>query len=106
MQPLASRLVTIQEYSAELTILWPESIRDLSLRYMSDQVVHVIEVARGSVAERSGIEAGDFIIAINDRITSGVDDVHRLLSIAPLDLPLDLTLVRGRTRFKVRISWN
>jgi S1-C subfamily serine protease len=78
-------------------------VREFDL--LSDQVVHVIEVARDSVAEQSGIEASDFIIAINDRITSGVDDLHRLLSLAPIDATLDLTIILRHKKLDIRISW-
>jgi S1-C subfamily serine protease len=79
-------------------------VREFDL--LSDQVVHVVEVAQNSVAEQSGIEAGDFLVSINDRIISGVDDIHRLLSMAPLEMPLDLTLFRRGRKFEARISWN
>ena len=65
---------------------------------LSDQVVQVIEVAPNSVAERNGIQSGDFIVPVNDHITSGVDDIHRLLSLVPHEVPLDVTLIRGREK--------
>lgn len=77
-------------------------VRELDL--FSDQVVHVVEVAPSSVADRSGIRQGDSIVAINDRIISGIDDVHRLLALAPPEMPLDVTIVRGRDKFELRMS--
>lgn len=76
-------------------------VRELDL--LSDQAVRVVEVEPGSVAARSGIQADDLIVAINDRITASVDDIHRLLAKAGLDAPVDLTLVRGKRRIEQRL---
>jgi S1-C subfamily serine protease len=68
------------------------------LDLLSDQVVEVADVAAGSVAEAAGIATGDYLIAINDRLITSVDDVHRLLSTLPLSLPLEITLIRDGER--------
>lgn len=72
---------------------------------LADSAVEVIEVSRGGVACESGIEQGDIIVAMNDRITSGVDDIHRLLALAKIDSPLDVLVIRGRKKVEVRINW-
>ena len=71
-------------------------IRQLDL--LSDQVVEVIEVINGSVAHTAGIRAGDFIVAINDRIIANVDDVHRILSAFPMSTPLEVMIVRNGSK--------
>ena len=59
-----------------------------------------------SVAARSGLEPGDLIVAINDRIITSVDDIHRLLAM-PLDnAKFDVTLIRGRRKWDVRLVWS
>ena len=78
-------------------------VREFDL--LSDQVVEVIQVTPNSAAEKNGIQAGDLIVAINDRLMSGVDDVHRLLSSASVDQPLDVTIIRGDRKFDVAIRW-
>lgn len=80
------------------------AVREFDL--WSEQVVQVVEVAANGVAAQSGLQAGDLIVAINDRITASVDDVHRLLTLAPPAVPLDVTLIRGRDKFELRISWD
>ena len=71
-------------------------IRQLDL--LSDQVVEVIDVINGSVAHSAGIRAGDFIVAINDRIIANVDDVHRILSVFPMSTSLEVTIVRNGSK--------
>ena len=56
-------------------------VRELDL--LSDQVVQVMEVVDGSAAERAGIQVGDLIVDINDRIIANIDDVHRILTFSP-----------------------
>ncbi len=72
-------------------------LRDDILRHdlLSDQAAEVVEVERGGDAEKCGINPGDIIVAINDRIVSGIDEIHRLLSTLPPDIPLTVTLIRG-----------
>lgn len=72
---------------------------------LSDQVVQVVEVAAGSVAERSGIRPADLIVALNDRIASSVDDIHRFLSLLPANAALEANLIRGSSRMDVSIKW-
>ncbi|EAQ80085.1 S1C family serine protease [Blastopirellula marina] len=72
---------------------------------LSDQVVEVVDVAAGGVARQSGVRTGDLIVAINDRITASVDDIHRLLAVVPHDLPLVLTLIRGDRKLELAIAW-
>ena len=61
---------------------------------LADQAVQVLEVLPGSPAHWAGIEAGDVITALNDRLISNIDDLHRLLSAVPLDRSFELTVVR------------
>ncbi len=70
---------------------------------LSDQVVRVVEVAPDSVAESNGIMEDDLIVAINDRITASVDDIHRLLALAKPDTQLDLTIVRGDQKLAIQL---
>ncbi|CAN5255903.1 trypsin-like peptidase domain-containing protein [soil metagenome] len=76
-------------------------VHDLDL--LSDQVVAVVEVASGGLAEKAGIRAEDLIIAINDRVVASVDDVHRLLATFPISMPLEVTCIRDSERRSVEI---
>lgn len=68
-------------------------VRELDL--LTDQAVEVIEVQPQGPAGRSGVRGGDLIVALNDRIVSSVDELHRLLSRIPAEAQLELTVVRG-----------
>jgi S1-C subfamily serine protease len=66
-----------------------------ALDLLSDAAVEVVEVAAGGLAERGGLVAEDVVVAVNERIVAGVDDMHRVLARLPVNVPLDLTVVRG-----------
>jgi S1-C subfamily serine protease len=77
-------------------------VRELDL--LSDQAVSAVDVAAGSAAERGGVEPGDLIVALNDRIVSSVDDLHRLLTQLPGDALVELTIVRDGSKRDVRLE--
>lgn len=76
-------------------------IRQLDL--LADQAVQVIELAPDGLAKRSGICPGDLIVSINDRIVTNVDDVHRLLTQWPQDMPLRLTVIRNEQKIEFQL---
>lgn len=67
-------------------------VRDLDL--LADRGVEVAEVLDSGPAAKAGVEAGDVIVAVNDRCVSDIDDLHRLLATLPHDRPFNLQLVR------------
>lgn len=67
----------------------------LEFDLLADQAVQVMDVLPGSPAHGAGIEAGDVITALNDRLISNIDDLHRLLSAMPMDRSFELTVVRA-----------
>ena len=68
------------------------------------QAVRVVEVARNGLADRCGIRVDDLIVAINDRITSNIDEVHRLLSTIPASVPIELTIVREQRKLEIVVT--
>lgn len=77
---------------ATVTEVPRQQMRELDL--LSERAVEVIEVDRGGVAGRAGIESGDLLVAVNGRLVSGTDDLHRLLATLPADRPFVLSVVR------------
>ena len=67
---------------------------------LSDTGVEVVDLEQGGDAERNGILAGDIIVSINDRIVSTVDDIHRLLTTLPMELPLSVSIIRGTRKLE------
>lgn len=89
--------------SATVERLPKSLVREFDL--FTDQVVRVMEVSPQSVAQKSGIRSYDIIVAINDRLVTSVDDIHRLLTAIPPEVPLVITLLRDRKKLDVEISW-
>lgn len=56
---------------------------------------------RGSAAERSGVRAGDLVLAVNGKKVRGMDELAAALLYAQ-DRPLDLTLLRGKDKIEIR----
>ena len=79
------------------------AVREFDL--LSSQVVEVVDVVAKGVADQSGIRPGDILVAVNERIVTGVDDVHRLLSAMPEGATVTLTMLRGRKKRDVEIAW-
>jgi S1-C subfamily serine protease len=67
---------------------------------LSDTGVEVIELEQGGDAERNGIVTGDVIVSINDRIVSTVDDIHRLMTTLPMEIPLSVSIIRGTRKLE------
>lgn len=60
---------------------------------LSDTGVEVMEVTPASAADAGGVRRGDLIVAINDRIVTSVDDIHRLLTVIPRSTHLVLKVL-------------
>jgi S1-C subfamily serine protease len=81
---------------ANVTRLPRALVRSLDL--LADQGVEVREVASRSVAELAGIRPDDIIVALNGRLVTSIDDLHRLLMTVPADQGFELTVIRGETQ--------
>jgi S1-C subfamily serine protease len=69
-----------------------------SLDLLADQGVEVREVAPRGVAELAGIRSDDIIVALNGRLVTSIDDLHRLLMTVPADQGFELTVIRGEAQ--------
>ena len=56
-------------------------------------------------ADRAGIRSGDILVALNDRVLSGIDDVHRILSRTGADAAVEVTLISNDRRHTVLVAW-
>jgi S1-C subfamily serine protease len=76
--------------------------RELDL--LGDQAVEVVAVSPGGPAAKAGVAPGDLIVALNGRIVSGLDDLHRLLSGRRAEGPLVLSVVRDGRQIELRVG--
>ena len=76
------------------TVVQLPRITVLDLDLISDFAVQVVEVDSRGIAARSGIQQGDLIVSVNDRIVSSIDDLHRFLARIPVEATLELSVIR------------
>jgi len=62
---------------------------------LSGNAVEVMDVVREGLAFDAGFQPGDVIVSINDRLITSVDDIHRLLAVAPEATQLEFSILRG-----------
>jgi S1-C subfamily serine protease len=62
--------------------------------------VEVSAVEEGGPADQAGLEEDDLIVALAERPTATVDDLHKLLTQLPVEVPAPVTLLRGERRLE------
>lgn len=77
-------------------------VRELDL--LADQAVEVVDVLPGGPADAAGLEQGDLIVALGDRVVTSIDDLHRLLAASPVREPLELGIVRSGRLTRVPVA--
>ena len=87
------------------TIAIPKrTIRELDL--LGDHAVEVARLLPHAPAVESGLRVGDWIVAVQGRIVSSVDDIHRLVAELSQFDSLALTVIRGSRQFDIEIKWS
>jgi S1-C subfamily serine protease len=87
---------------AQVTRLPRALVRELDL--LADHGVEVREVAPRSLADQAGIQPGDVIVALADRLVTTIDDLHRLLMTVPADQGFEVTVLRGEVDQTIHVS--
>ena len=77
-------------------------VRELDL--LADEAIEVLSVDPQGPASRAGLQAGDVIVAAAGRVTMTVDDLTRIVSIAPQGEPLELTVIRDERLCELSIA--
>jgi S1-C subfamily serine protease len=62
--------------------------------------VEVSAVEPGGPADQAGLEEDDLIVALAERPTATVDDLHKLLTQLPVEVPAAVMLLRGERRLE------
>jgi S1-C subfamily serine protease len=78
------------------------TVRELDL--LSDRVVEVMDVLAEGPAEAAGVSAGDLIVALQGRVVTSVDDIHRLLTALPLNQPLMVSVIREDSLVELQVD--
>jgi len=65
--------------------------------------VVVVGVQSGSPAQRAGLQEGDVIVALGGEPIAGVDDLHRLLTDAKVEVRSNIMIVRRTERLELSI---
>ncbi len=87
---------------AQVTRLPRSVVRELDL--LADMGVEVREVVPRGLAAQAGVRADDVIIALNGRLVTTIDDLHRLMMTVPSEQGFEITVVRGEALRTLRAA--
>jgi S1-C subfamily serine protease len=87
---------------AQVTRLPRALVRELDL--LADQGVEVRDVVPRGIAANAGVRPDDVIVALNGRLVTTIDDLHRLLMTVPADQGFEITVVRGEALRMLHIA--
>ena len=73
-------------------------LHDLS----NESAVEVVVVNPGTPSHRAGLQEGDLIVAINEKIVNTVDDLHRFLADGAIGVAVSLTIIRDLDKLSLR----
>jgi S1-C subfamily serine protease len=84
------------------TIAIPRALaRELDL--VADEAIEIMEVDRNGPAAKAGVRPGDVIVAAAGRVTTTVDDLSRIVTLAPANEPLELTIIRNERLIELSV---
>ena len=81
------------------TVPFPRVLQ-LQLELEQASAVEVLSVEPNGPAEQAGVEEEDHILSIGEQPVTTVDDLHKLLTQLPIDVPTTIVLLRGQRRLE------
>ncbi len=78
--------------------LTPEQARQFGLVQAS--AVEVLAIEPNGPADQAGLLEEDFIVSLGEQTVGSVDDLHRLLTSLPVDVPASITVLRRDRRLE------
>jgi S1-C subfamily serine protease len=88
--------------SAATVRLSRNAIREHDL--LTDHAVLVTELFSGGAAQLAGLQVDDILLSMNGREVETVDDVHRLLSLFPMESQIEMELIRNQCLMKIQLA--
>jgi S1-C subfamily serine protease len=79
-------------------------LRELDL--LGSTGVEVMQVLPNSPAHSSGLQPGDVIVSLADRVIETMDDLHRLLTLMPQDQAIILQVIRDNDLVSITVTGN
>jgi S1-C subfamily serine protease len=76
----------------------PALVRNYDLGVQSGVEIQALE--EGGPADEAGLREEDVIVALGDKPTPGVDELHKLLTELPVGVPATVTVLRGERRLE------
>ncbi len=62
--------------------------------------VEVVAVEPGGPADQAGLLEEDIIVGLAEQPTTSVDDLHKLLTQLPVEVPSSIVVLRGQRRLE------
>jgi S1-C subfamily serine protease len=66
----------------------------------TDSGVEILSLEEGGPASEAGLQEEDVIVALGEKPTPGVDELHKLLTELPVGVPSSVTVLRGERRLE------
>lgn len=81
-----------------------ESALRQRLELNQENGIEVIGVELGSPADEAGIDEGDWILSLDDRPTTSVEEIQRRLTEMPVGVPVEVVFVRAGRLIRRRVT--
>lgn len=87
--------------TATVAVVARQVVQDLDL--LSDRAVEVLTLDPAGPAARAGLRPGDLIVAVNGRVVTSVDDLHRLLVQLQRQSGFQVSIIRGESQMECEV---
>src|SRR5207247_2453284 len=81
------------------TVPIPRAVQ-MKLELAQTTAVEVMSIEENGPADQAGLQEEDCIVSIGDQPVATVDDLHKLLTQLPIDVPATIVLLRGQRRLE------
>ncbi len=63
----------------------------------------IVSVEQNSPADRAGLKEGDVVVGFDDKPVASIDDLHRHLTLVPIEVKTTVSIIRGVEKMKIAI---